>query len=130
MCKRDSVIQYCSLFILFYYPLGFAETRLSDIDNVREYLGLSPRYDQVAGLEKIKIAIIDNSFEGYATHKDTLPDTVTLVEKYEPDFITRHHLGDPKQALGFSSRDHGRRMAEIVWGATGSHPHGPELYLL
>ena len=130
MRKWNFKSQSCFVLAFFLSASAFAESRLSDADKIRAFFGVSPRYDQIVGLENVKVAVLDNSFEGFDAHKDTLPDSTTLVEKYDSDFITRHHLGDPKQVIGFTTGDHGRRMAQIVWGVSGNKPHGPHLYLL
>jgi Subtilase family len=105
--------------------------RLADVKGIRERLGLSPTYDKVAGIESVKIAVLDYGFDGLGQGKGYLPDSAELVENYDPDFVRKFNLGDPEFKKPFEPLNrHGREMAQIVWSITGSKPGGPKFYLL
>jgi hypothetical protein len=104
--------------------------RLANAVEVRKRLGLSPDYDNLPGIENLKIAVLDYGFAG-AGSKPYLPDNAVVVEHYDPDLVRRFHLGDPdyRKALEAGNR-HGRTMAQTIWAVTGFHPNGPKFYLL
>src|SRR3954469_15570314 len=105
--------------------------RLIDAQGLRKRLGLVPEYESFAGIETVKIAVLDHGFDGVGGGRAYLPGSAVVVEHYDPDFVRRHGLGDPeyRKALEPLNR-HGRVMAQIVWAVTGSHPGGPKFYLL
>lgn len=112
-------------------PAPLSVARLDRVEEVRKALGLSPAYDYLRDLSKVKIAILDYGFAGVDGKRPYLPEDTVVVEHYDVDFIRRHDLGDPGYAKGFEPGNfHGRLMAQIVWGATGSRPEGPKFYLL
>src|SRR5262249_5010570 len=99
--------------------------------DVRKRLGLSPAYDRVAGLEAVKVAVLDYGFEGVDGTRPYLPAETVVVEHYDPAFVRRFNLGDPEFKKPFApGNTHGRSMAQLVWAATGLHPRGPRFYLL
>jgi hypothetical protein len=109
-------------------PLG---SHLANAAKVRAFFGLTSDYQDVAGIESLKIAILDYGFEGMDGKHVYLPANAVVVEHYDPAFIKRSHLGDPEYRNGFApANSHGRRMAQIVWAVTGFHPGGPKFYLL
>jgi hypothetical protein len=98
---------------------------------VRQHLGLAPAYDNLPGIENIKVAVLDYGFDGIAGPRRYLPEDTVVVEHYDPDFIRRFKLGDPDYRKPFAPLNaHGRTMAQIIWAVTGSHPRGPKFYLL
>ena len=106
-------------------------SRLADVKAVRERLGLSPTYDDVAGVESVKVAVLDYGFDGLGQGKGYLPESAEIVENYDPDFVRRFGLGDPEFRKSFEPLNrHGREMAQIVWSVAGSKPGGPKFYLL
>jgi hypothetical protein len=116
-------------------PPGPARTpsgaRLANADEVRRRLGLLPAYERVAGIEAVKVAVLDSGFAGADDSHRYLPADTVLVEHYDPDFVRRFDLGDPDFRKPLIPGDpHGRAMAQIVWAMTGSHPRGPRFYLL
>jgi hypothetical protein len=105
--------------------------RLADVDEVRKRLGLAPEYDDVRGIEKVKVAVLDYGFDGARGPKRYLPKNAVLVEDYDPEFVRRFGLGEPTYRKSFAPQNaHGRLMAQIVWAVTGSHRRGPQFYLL
>ncbi len=105
--------------------------RLRDAHEVRERLGLVPEYEDFAGIEAVKIAVLDYGFDGIGGGRPYLPPDAEVVEHYDPDFVRRFGLGDPEFRKSFEPLNrHGRVMAQIVWAVTGSHPSGPKLFLL
>ncbi len=108
-----------------------AAARMTNVRQVRERLGLDPEYASVAGIESIKVAVLDYGFEGVG-ERPYLPADTVVVEDYDEDFVRRHaDLGDPGYRKPFEPGNrHGREMAQIVWGVTGSHPRGPKFFLL
>src|SRR4051812_10182347 len=108
-----------------------AAARVVDADAVRKRLGLVPEYLEFAGIESVKIAVLDYGFDGVGGGRAYLPDGTVVVEHYDPDFVRRYHLGDPAFRKPFEPLNrHGRIMAQIVWAVAGSHPRGPRFYLL
>ena len=106
-------------------------SRLVDAKGVRERLGVGPAYDDVAGVESVKVAVLDYGFDGLGVGKGYLPASAEIVEDYDPEFVRRFGLGDPEYRKGFEPLNrHGREMAEIVWSVAGSRPGGPKFYLL
>ncbi len=106
-------------------------SHLVNAAEVRKRLGLSPEYDGVAGVESLKVAVLDIGFDGVGTGRPYLPENAELIEHYDPEFVRQHGLGDPKFTKGFEPLNrHGRVMAQIVWAVTGSLPGGPKFYLL
>jgi len=106
-------------------------SRLADARKIRERLGLSPAYDEVPGVEAIKIAVLDYGFDGAGEGRGYLPEGVELVEHYDPEFVRRFGLGDPDFRKPFEPGNrHGREMAQIAWAVTGSRPGGPKFILL
>ena len=101
---------------------------------LRERLGLTPAYDSVprAKLDAVRVAVLDYGFAGVIAGEGRyLPKSTVVVEDYEADLIRRHGLGDPEYRKAFEPGNrHGRDMAQIVWALTGSHPSGPQFYLL
>ncbi len=105
--------------------------RLADALGVRTRLGLEPAYRDVAGLSSLKVAVLDYGFEGMGQGRPYLPQNTVIVEHYDPAFVERCGLGDPAYRKGFEPMNrHGRVMAQIIWGVTGSRPDGPRFYLL
>ena len=105
--------------------------RLANEPEVRKRLGLVPEYENFAGIESVKVAVLDYGFDGVGIGRSYLPANTVVVEHYEPDFVRRHDLGDPEYRKTFEPLNrHGRIMAQIIWAVTGSHPGGPQFYLL
>jgi len=95
--------------VLFSFS-SFSYNEVSNGSELRQRLGLLSNYD----LSNIKIAIIDNGFDGFKPGKGMLPDSAELIEpplKVAPD-------------------NHGLGMAQILWEATGKSQLGPKIYLL
>jgi len=113
-------------------PLGRpSASRVADPREVRQRLGLVPEYENVAGIEAIRIAVLDYGFAGLGEGRPYLPANAEVVEHYDPEFVRRFNLGDPEFRKGFEPENrHGRVMAQIVWSVTGFHPGGPKFYLL
>jgi hypothetical protein len=104
--------------------------RLTNAAAMRQRLGLTPEYDHVAGLESVKVAVLDYGFDGVGS-RPYLPDNAVLVEHYDPEFVRRFNLGDPEYRKPFEPGNrHGRTMAQIVWAMTGARAAGPRFYLL
>jgi hypothetical protein len=114
-------------------PLKFAPSgaRLANADDVRKRLGLLPEYENVPGIEAIKIAVLDYGFDGLGGARQYLPANAVIVEHYDAEFVRRHKLGDPEFRKAFAPQNsHGRSLAQIVWAVTGLHPNGPQFFLL
>jgi hypothetical protein len=112
-------------------PRRPAAARIANAAAVRQQLGLSPAYDRVRGLDRVKVAVLDFGFDGFDGVRPYLPADTVAVEHYDPDFVRQFDLGDPDFRKGFEpGNPHGRQMAQIVWAVTGSRPDGPKFYLL
>ena len=91
---------------------AFAYTEIANKEELRQRLGsLSPSTD----LSHIKVAILDNGFEGFIPNKGMLPDSAELIE-------------GPLRIPSRSS--HGLGMAQILWTITGQSANGPKIYLV
>ncbi len=105
--------------------------RLANEAEIRKRLGLVPEYENFAGIESVKVAVLDYGFDGVGIGRAYLPAGTVVVEHYDADFVRRNGLGDPEYRKTFEPLNrHGRIMAQIVWAVTGSHPGGPRFYLL
>jgi hypothetical protein len=112
-------------------PRRPAAARLANAAEVRKRLGLLPEYENVRGVEAVKIAVLDNGFAGLDGTRRYLPEGAVVVEHYDPEFVRRFKLGDPDFRKPLDpANPHGRLMAQIVWAVTGSDPRGPQFYLL
>lgn len=108
-----------------------AGARLANVPEVRKRLGLVPGYENVAGIEAVKIAVLDYGFDGIGSNRRYLPENAVVVEHYDPAFVRKFNLGDPDLTRPFAPlNSHGRNMAQIVWGVTGFNPNGPQFFLL
>jgi hypothetical protein len=108
-----------------------AVARLANPEEVRKQLGLTPEYRTVAGVEKVKVAILDYGFAGIDGIRPYLPPNTVVVEHYDPEFVRSFQLGDPEFRRPFApGNHHGRLMAQLVWAVSGSHPDGPQFFLL
>jgi hypothetical protein len=109
-------------------PVG---ARLANAAEVRKRLGLAPEYDNVRGVQSLKVAVLDYGFAGLDGGRRYLPEGAVLVEHYDPEFVRRFKLGDPDFRKPLDpANPHGRLMAQIIWAVTGSQPKGPQFYLL
>ena len=104
---------------------------LAEAHEVRNRLGLVPDFEEISGIESVKIAVLDHGFDGIDSGRPYLPDDTVVVEHYDPDFVRRFGLGDPAYRKAFEPFNrHGRIMAQIIWAVTGSRAGGPKFYLL
>jgi len=106
-----------------------AATELEQIQEIRKFFGLD-QYSYQPNLSQIKIAVIDNGFEGYDAAKKQLPDSTEVVSAYPKEMISKYNLGDPDYVQAPIPTEHGKTMAQIIWGITGANPQGPKFYLL
>ncbi len=106
-----------------------AGTVLENIKEIRTFFGLDA-YPYRLELSRLKIAVIDNGFEGYDPTKKQLPDSAELVTVYPKEMINKYNLGDPDYIQAPIATEHGKLMAQIIWGTTGGHSEGPKFYLL
>ncbi|HEX5273142.1 MAG TPA: S8 family serine peptidase, partial [Gemmataceae bacterium] len=133
----------CALIVLASVPAAPAQdgeaapaprasaARLANAAQVRKRLGLAPEYENVRGVESLKVAVLDYGFAGLDTGRRYLPESAVLVEHYDADFVRRFRLGDPDFRKPLDPANaHGRVMAQIVWAVTGSSSKGPRFYLL
>jgi hypothetical protein len=105
--------------------------RLANEQEVRKRLGLVPEYENFAGIESVKVAVLDYGFDGVGGSRSYLPANAVLVEHYDPEFVRRFNLGDPEYTKPLEPLNiHGRIMAQIIWAVTGNHRGGPRFYLL
>jgi subtilisin family serine protease len=106
-------------------------TRLANEHEIRKRLGLVPEYQDFAGIEAVKVAVLDYGFDGVGSGRAYLPADTVLVEDYDPQFVRRSNLGDPDYKKPLEPLNiHGRIMAQIIWAVTGNHPAGPRFFLL
>jgi len=90
-----------------------AQTRVENESALRGLVGAGAYAD--ADLAKVKIAVLDNGFQGYSPERNLLPGTARLIEgPVNPQAATNHGLG----------------MAQIAWAVSGRTPRGPEFVLI
>lgn len=104
----------------FLFAAGFgpstarAATEVADRDQLRERMGVSS-YAPYARLPQVKIAVLDNGFDGFDKDKGLLPATAERLDLTQyPAAASRHGLG----------------MAQIIWAVTGQQQAGPKFYLI
>ena len=108
-----------------------AVAHLVNAQETRKRLGLVPEYENFAGIETVKVAVLDHGFAGVGGGRAYLPASTVVVEHYDPEFVSRHGLGDPAYRKAFEPYNrHGRIMAQLIWAVTGSHTKGPRFFLL
>jgi hypothetical protein len=106
-------------------------SRLANVEEIRKQLGLTPAYDNLPGIESLKVAVLDYGFDGIKGSRRYLPEDTVVVENYDPEFVRRFNLGDTELRKPFAAQNaHGRTMAQIIWAVTGFNPRGPKFYLL
>jgi Resolvase, N terminal domain len=94
--------------------------RLAYAAQVRKRLGLVPEYENVRGVESLKIAVLDYGFAGLDSGRRYLPEGAIVVEHYDPDFVRRFKVGDPDYRKPLDPANaHCRIMAQIVWAVAG-----------
>jgi len=104
-----------SLVLIFSFATSaYASTEVANADQLRQKLGLAA-YSSIIPSATLKIAILDNGFEGYAPGQGLLPDSAEVIKgTHNPEALTNHGLG----------------MAQIVWAMTGKNAQGPKFYLV
>ncbi len=108
-----------------------AVARPVEVDEIRRKLGLLPNYASVPRIKDVKVAVLDSGFAGVDGKRPYLPSNATVIEHFDPKFVTKYGLGDPAFTRPFvSAETHGRAMAQLVWAMCGNDPHGPQFYLL
>lgn len=106
-----------------------AASVLENIQELRKFLGLN-QFEYRPELAQLKIAVIDNGFEGFDSNKNQLPSSAELVSAYPKEMVSKYNLGDPDYVQAPLPTEHGKIMAQIVWGITGANSQGPKFYLL
>ena len=132
----NKILNYLSLYLILsglglstFSLKAHAATELEQIQEIRKFFGLD-QYSYQPNLSQIKIAVIDNGFEGYDAAKKQLPDSTEVVSAYPKEMISKYNLGDPDYVQAPIPTEHGKTMAQIIWGITGANPQGPKFYLL
>lgn len=98
-----------------------AQLRVRNARELRSSYGLEAFTTRPEELSKLKVAILDNSFEGFLQNKDSLPQSAEFI---------RGPLRTPPSSGSTSSAGHGLLMAQVLWALSGSRPEGPKLYLI
>lgn len=106
-----------------------AATEIEQIQEIRKFFGLD-QYSVQSNLSQIKIAVIDNGFDGYDPAKKQLPESTEVISAYPKEMISKYNLGDPDYVQAPIPTEHGKTMAQIIWGITGANSQGPKFYLL
>lgn len=125
-CTHLSLLLLC---VAFSTSTLQAASVLENLVELRRFFGLT-QYQYRPQLTQLKIAVIDNGFEGFDSNKNQLPASAELVSAYPKEMITKFNLGDPEYIQAPLPTEHGKIMAQIVWGITGANPQGPKFYLL
>jgi hypothetical protein len=101
-------------FSLAFSSFSFGANEVANRDLLRGKFGLTS-YAPGTALDQLKIAVLDNGFQGYVPGTGLLPDSAELIEgTVNPQAPTPHGLG----------------MAQIIWAMTGQTVTGPKLYLV
>src|SRR4051812_41220246 len=75
---------------------------MANAEDVRKRLGLVPDYAGIAGIDSVKVAVLDYGFAGVDNDAGKgrglryLPESAEVVEHYDPTFVRRFDLGDPE----------------------------------
>jgi len=97
-----------------------AELRVRNARELRRSYGLTEMTSRPDNLKNLKIAVLDNSFDGYMQNRDSLPESAELIRGPRPS-------PGPGST---SSAGHGLLMAQVVWALSGSNAMGPKFYLI
>src|SRR5262249_2023918 len=73
-----------------------AGSRLANVQEIRKQLGITPAYENLPGIDSIKIAVLDYGFDGINGPRSYLPADTVIVEHYAPEFVRQFNLGDPE----------------------------------
>jgi hypothetical protein len=112
-------------------PPPAAVSRVVNPDDTRRRLGLLPDYADLPRLKDVRVAVLDSGFAGADGKRPYLPAGAVVVEHYAKGFVEQYNLGDPEFSRPLDAGNpHGRHMAQLVWAVTGSHPDGPQFFLL
>jgi hypothetical protein len=96
-----------------------AQTRVANAQQLRAGLNLESYRVDDGRLAELKIAVLDNSFEGYLQDRRQLPPSTQFIE------------GPSRGASGISSgAGHGLLMAQAVWAMAKFQADGPKFYLI
>ncbi len=98
-----------------------AELRVRNARELRSVYGLDAFTARPEALARLKVAVLDNSFEGFLQNQNSLPQSAEFI---------RGPLRTPPSAGSTSSAGHGLLMAQVLWALSGNHPEGPKLYLM
>jgi hypothetical protein len=98
-----------------------AELRVRNAKELRNAYGLNDFAARPQALEKLKVAVLDNSFDGFLQNRDSLPANAEVIKGPR---LT------PPPAASTQSTGHGLMMAQIVWAMSGSNAEGPKFYLI
>ncbi|NBY18722.1 hypothetical protein EBQ74_00365, partial [bacterium] len=95
----NKILNYLSLYLILsglglstFSLKAHAATELEQIQEIRKFFGLD-QYSYQPNLSQIKIAVIDNGFEGYDAAKKQLPDSTEVVSAYPKEMISKYNLG-------------------------------------
>ncbi len=102
------------LCLMFIPVLSFASNEVFQPEKLRENLGLQA-YLPSGKIKDIKVAILDNGFDGFQKDKGMLPATAELTQ------LT---------SIPPAQTAHGLSMAQIIWSITGKLSDGPKFYLV
>jgi len=116
---------------ILFSPNAISDVKLTNAADIQKLLGIVKEKLRDIPLDKIKIAVLDTGFEGYAPGDTTyLPITTTLVAEYPIEFIQKHDLNVTSAGSPLLPTSHGRMMAQTIWGALDAPANGPHFYLL
>lgn len=106
-------IKFSGLGLVFMALQAHAQTRVENGDQLRALVGALSYAD--ADLSNVKIAVLDNGFQGFSPDAKLLPSNALLVE-------------GPINAQ--APTNHGLGMAQIAWAVSGRTERGPQFYLV
>jgi hypothetical protein len=95
-----------------------AQVRLRNAREIRQFYGLNAFAS--SQIRNMKIAILDNDFEGFLQDRNSLPESTLYIP------------GPLPGARNSETPGHGLLMAQIVWGLiqNGSNSTAPQFYLM
>jgi hypothetical protein len=98
---------------------AFAQTRVSNAQELRTQMGLGSYAVDDGRMRGLKIAVLDNNFDGYLQDKRQLPRSTEYIE------------GAVRSGAGTSTgAGHGLLMAQVIWAMSNFQADGPKFYLI
>jgi len=107
--------------LVLWNPSTHAELRVRNARELAKTYGLSNYSSRPDSLAALKVAVLDNSFEGFLQNRDSLPESAEYL---------RGPLRSAPSTGNTQSSGHGLMMAQVIWALAGREAQGPKFYLI